>query len=140
MSEASGEPQYAAERYKEITAVATGAVDRMHELERQRAARLEDESTARQERAAEAEQQQEEVAEAVRLRWSAAMEALWSERWMRVTRMPAPDPSAAASTPEESVRSVQNAYLDLHEALGRPRWSVTSWVPKSRPGRSRDET
>ncbi|MDR7301462.1 hypothetical protein [Haloactinomyces albus] len=133
-----GEPYRAVERYKEITAMATSAVDRTHELERKRAARLEDATTARQERTAEAEQQEEQVTEAVRLRWNAAMEALWDERWMRVTRMPAPDPSAPAATPDESIHSVQAAYLDLHEALGKSRWSVTSWLPKPRR-RSRGE-
>lgn len=134
----SGEPRRAVERYKEIIGIATGAVDRTHELERKRAARLEDDTTVRQERTAEAEQQEEQVAEAVRLRWNAAMEALWAERWMRVTRMPAPDRSAPSATPEESIRSVQAACLELHAALGKPRWSPASWLSRSRRSRSEE--
>ncbi|RCW43650.1 hypothetical protein DFQ14_106128 [Halopolyspora algeriensis] len=131
----SGRPPGAVERYKEITATATDAVERMHELERKRAEQLEDEVVAGRERIAEAEQQEERVAEGVRSRWNAAMEALWDERWMRVTSIPAPDPSAPAATPEESLRSVQDASLELHEALGKPRWSVTSLLPKPRSRR-----
>lgn len=128
----SGEPEQAAARYKEITAIATGAVDRMHEHERKKVARLEDDVAAGHERIAEAEQREADVAEGVRLRWDGAMEALWNERWMRVTRMPKPDPAAPHATPEESIRAVQTAYLALRDALGKPRWSAGALLPRPR--------
>lgn len=131
----SGRFSGAVERYKELTAMATDAVDRTHELERKRAEQLEDEIAAGRERVAEAERQEERVAEGVRWRWSAAMEALWNERWMRVTSMPAPDPSAPDVAPEEALRSVQEAYLKLHEALGKSRWPAKPSLPKRRSRR-----
>lgn len=134
MSETSagGPERAAAARYKEITSVATEAVDRMHEHERKKAAGLEDEVAAGQERIEEAQRRENEVAEGVRLRWDGALEALWNERWLRVTRMPNPDPDAAPAPAEESLRAVQVAYLALHDALNKPRWSASALLPKSR--------
>ncbi|MBA8826772.1 hypothetical protein FHX42_004151 [Saccharopolyspora lacisalsi] len=133
MSEPSaGGPERAAAHYKEITSVATEAVDRTHEHERKKAAGLEDEVAAGQDRIETAQQRENEVAEGVRLRWDGALEALWNERWLRVTRMPKPDPDAAPAPAEESLRAVQVAYLALRNALDRPRWSASSLLPKSR--------
>jgi hypothetical protein len=120
----------AAVRYKEITAVAVDAAERMRRHEADKADRLTDEVAAGQERIAAAEEQKAQVAEGVRVRWSAAMEALWDERWMRVTPMPDADLSAAPATPEESIRAVQGAFLELHEALGKARWSAGSMLPR----------
>ncbi|SDO97894.1 hypothetical protein SAMN04487905_101317 [Actinopolyspora xinjiangensis] len=120
----------AAERYKEIVALATDSVDRLHELERDRIERLERELAGERERVERAEQQREQVEEGVRLRWNAALEALWEERWLRVTQLPAPDTTAEPAGAEEAIRSVQRAYLDLYEALDQGRWSAPGWIPK----------
>lgn len=117
---------HAAARYKEIAATATSAVERMHEHERSQATQLEADVEAGREQISEAEQDQELVEEAVRLRWGAAMEALYHERWLRVTSQPDPDLSAAPQPASEAIRSVQAAYVDLHEALGANRRSVLS--------------
>lgn len=116
-------------RYRELTALATSAVDRVREHERERAARLEDGLAASAERITAAEQAQQKVVDGVRIRWNAAMEALWSERWMRVTARPDPDMSAPAARAEECIRRVQAAYLELHAAVDRRSWSATSWLP-----------
>lgn len=119
----------AAERYKELVAVATDAVDRLHHRERQRAAQLEEELATEHDRLERAEQQRQQVIDGVRLRWNAAMEALWEERWMRVTRIPQPEPSARPASPEEAIKSVQQAYLELYEEINKGRRSGTGWLP-----------
>lgn len=132
----TGRHEHATARYKELTALATAAVDRVREHERERAARLEDDLAASAERIAEAEREREKVADGVRIRWNAAMEALWNERWMRVTSRPGPDSSAPAEPAEEGIRRVQSAYLELHAALAMKGRSTPSWlpVPGRRPG------
>ncbi len=111
----------AAVRYKEMTASATSAAEQMRKHEAQKSDRLNGEVVAGRERVSEAEQAEEEVAEGVRLRWNAALEALWDERWLQVTRIPDADRSASPDTADKILRKVQAAYLELHESLGKPR-------------------
>lgn len=118
----------AAVRYKEIMALADDAAQRLRRHEADRVDELTGEVATGQQRIERAEQQQEQVREGVRKRWDSAMEDLWEERWMRVTPMPGPDPAAEPATPEEPIRSVQNAYLQLREALSRRR----SFLPRRR--------
>lgn len=106
-------------RYKEIAALATDAVERMNRLERERADTLQEQATADQERLRQAQQEEEEVTHLVDLRWNNAMEELWEERWMQVTKKPAPDYSAPPAGKKELERRVQAAWLDLYHALGR---------------------
>ncbi len=135
----TGGHENAAARYKELAALATAAVDRTAEHERSRVEELEDGFRDSEARVDAAQESQDQVVEGVRLRWKAAMEALWEERWMRVTGRPDPDPSAAAAPADECIRQVQAAYLDLHGCLGRSGkgWSAPSWLP--RPGRRRTD-
>ncbi|WP_019855593.1 hypothetical protein [Actinopolyspora mortivallis] len=124
MTDGAGQqPEHAVERYKEITALVAEAVDRLNARERERAERLEEELATGQDRVELAQRQRDEVAEGVRIRWNAAKEALWEERWMRVTQLPPPDTSAEPVPAEEAIRSVQSAYMELHEAVGQRRWS-----------------
>lgn len=118
----------AALRYKEIMALADDAAQRLRRHEDDRVDELTGEVATGQQRIERAEQQQEQVREGVRKRWDSAMEDLWEERWMRVTPMPEPDLSAEPAGPEEPIRSVQNAYLRLREALSRRR----SFLPRRR--------
>lgn len=118
----------AALRYKEIMALADDAAQRLRRHEADRVDELTGEVAAGHQRIERAEQQQEQVREGVRKRWDSAMEDLWEERWMRVTPMPEPDLSAEPAGPEEPIRSVQNAYLRLREALSRRR----SFLPRRR--------
>jgi hypothetical protein len=107
----------AAIRYKELVALADAAAQRLRRHEDDRVAQLGDEVAAGHERIEQAEAQLEQVRDGVRKRWDEAMEELFNERWMRVTPMPEPDLSAEPDTPERPIRSVQNAYLRLRQAL-----------------------
>jgi hypothetical protein len=114
--------------YKELTEIATNAATRLRRLDAEKCDRLRDEVSAGQERLDEAKREQELVVEGVRKRWDSAMEELWNERWMRVTPMPEGDPAAPPASSREAIALVQAAYLELREALGKPR----SWLSQSR--------
>ncbi|MCI2423150.1 hypothetical protein MOQ72_37600 [Saccharopolyspora sp. K220] len=111
-------------RYKEITALATTAAQQLRRHERERAGELGEAVAAGRKRREAADERREQVREDVRKRWKAAMEALWDERWMRVKGMPEPDRAAPPATPEESRREVQSAYLALHDALEKRRFTA----------------
>ncbi|QUH00008.1 hypothetical protein HUO13_03550 [Saccharopolyspora erythraea] len=113
-------------RYKELSAAATTAAQRMRRHEQDKAAELEESVTRGNSRKEEADQQREQVEKDVRTRWTLALEALWDERWLKVSSLPDPDLSAPPATPEESRRAVQDAFLELHDALDKPRWSAGS--------------
>ena len=107
----------AAVRYKELVALADEAAQRLRRHEADRVEELAGEVAAGNKRIEEADAQLEQVRDGVRKRWDEAMEELFNERWMRVTPMPEPDLSAEPDTPEGPIRSVQNAYLRLRQAL-----------------------
>lgn len=119
MTEAEQVP--AAVRYKELMALADAAAQRLRRHESERVEELTGEVATGQKRIEQAEAQREQVRDGVRRRWDEAMEELWEERWMRVTPMPEPDLSAEPATPEGPIRSVQNAYLRLRQALSMRR-------------------
>lgn len=123
----------AAERYKEITALATTAAQQLRRHERERAGELGEAVAAGRQRREAADEQREQVVEDVRKRWNAAMEALWDERWMQVKGMPDPDPTAQESTPDDSRREVQAAYLAFYGSLEKPRFAASF-----RPRRKKD--
>jgi len=111
----------AAVRYKELMALADAAAQRLRRHESERVEELTGEVATGQKRIEQAEAQREQVRDGVRRRWDEAMEELWEERWMRVTPMPEPDLSAEPATPEGPIRSVQNVYLRLRQALSMRR-------------------
>ncbi|MGJ7908597.1 hypothetical protein ACOQFL_19195 [Actinopolyspora sp. H202] len=37
--------------------------------------------------------------------------------------------TAGLIDPEDAIRSVQRAYLDLYEELEQGRWSAPNWIP-----------
>lgn len=113
-------------RYKEIADAATAAAKRMTRYEADQVERLQEELPAVRQRVAEAEARRDEIVEAAQRRWRTAMEALWNERWMRVTPFPEPDGSAAPT--DRAIKEMQSAYFELHEAVTRSR----SWWPASR--------
>ena len=122
----------AADRYKEVAALATRSAKQLREHERAKAERLREEVEQGRERLATSEAEREEVVSGVRKRWDHAMEALFDEKWMRVTRMPPPDEGAEPLASSEAIRRVQASYLQLRETLGHPRWRATSWLPRRR--------
>lgn len=123
-------PLSAAARYREIAGMATSASKAMRAHENAKAKRLRDELDEVTRRTSEADEAREEIRAGARKRWELAMEALWEERWMRVTPMPGPDSSAPAADPDAAIKPVQAAYLRLREALGQPRWKPTAWLPR----------
>lgn len=114
----------AAVRYKEITSVATSAAKRMREREREKAAELQELVASGRERLEEADRVHDWTVAEVRSRWDAAMEALFEERWMKVTPLPKGSPSAAPAEAETLVNSVQRAFHELYQAVKAPRWSL----------------
>ncbi|MHA6802235.1 hypothetical protein [Salinifilum ghardaiensis] len=115
----------AAIRYKELTALAATAAERLRRHENARAAELEEAAADASRRIEEADAQLEQVRADARKRWNAALEALWHERWFQVDGgMPEPDPHAPPQSAEESRRAVQEALLELHEATAKQkrRW------------------
>ncbi|MER7013993.1 hypothetical protein ABT324_21450 [Saccharopolyspora sp. NPDC000359] len=109
-------------RYKELTALATTAAQQLRKHERARATELGEAVAAGQKRKDEAEEQRQQVVDDVRVRWKAAMEALWDERWMQVRGLPEPDRSAPPATPEDSRRHLQDAFMELYNSLEKPRF------------------
>ncbi|MHA6798253.1 hypothetical protein [Bounagaea algeriensis] len=115
----------AAIRYKELTALAATAAERLRRHENARAAQLEDTAADAPRRVDEADAQLEQVRTDARKRWNAALEALWHERWFQVDGgMPEPDPQAPPQSAEQSRQEMQQALLQLHEATARQkrRW------------------
>lgn len=111
----------AVERYRELVELATSAGSRMREHERQSAERLGEAVAAGKQRQEESAARRDEVLEDVDARWKAALGALWDERWLRSDGKPAPDPSAPDATPEQSRRALDEAFVELYDALAKPR-------------------
>lgn len=122
----------AAVRYKEITASAEAAAQRLREHEATKATRLDEEVTAARQRAEEADEQCERVTGEVNRLWNMAMSALWEERWMRVNQMPEGDPSAAPERPKQSKDRVGTAYNELSRTLKKSGWSSRSLLQRRR--------
>ncbi|QGK68611.1 hypothetical protein GIY23_02700 [Allosaccharopolyspora coralli] len=129
-------PLSAADRYREVAALATQGAQQLRDHERAKAQRLRDELPDGRARLTEAEAEHAEVVDGVRKRWDHAMDALFDEKWMQVSRMPDADSDAEPCAPSEAIRRVQVAYLELRDTLGQPGWRATSWLPR-RPWRSR---
>lgn len=125
----------AAVRYKEITATADSAAQRLRAEEAARAARLEADVVDARAAAAETDRQYDEAVDELRKRWSMAMSALWEEKWLQVTRMPAEDLTATPTTFDKAVRSAHATFLELHESLSKTKWSPASLLR----GRKREE-
>ncbi len=107
-------------RYKELADLNTEAVRRMREHNREVAEALRDKLTEVDQRLAEAIERERVARMAVRLHWEAAVEALWSERWLPVG--PQPDP-ITPSPGLDSMRAdaeVGRTYEALREALRKP--------------------
>lgn len=126
-------PLSAADRYRDVAALATHAAQQLRDHERAKAQRLRDELADGRARLAMAEAEHAEVVEGIRKRWDHAMDALFDEKWMQVSRMPDADSDAEPCEPSEAIRRVQVAYLELRETLGKARWRATSWLPRRRP-------
>ncbi|MDA3648196.1 hypothetical protein LZ318_02420 [Saccharopolyspora indica] len=107
-------------RYKELTALATTAAQKLRKHEKARAAGLSDEVAAGQQRKDAAAKELETFAAEVKTRWRIAVRLVWHEKWLKGPDMdafPEPDHSAPRVTPEKSINRIQAAHLELREAV-----------------------
>ncbi|SFS56053.1 hypothetical protein [Saccharopolyspora flava] len=111
----------AAERYRELTALATAAGKEMRKHEREIAKELGEQVAKGNQRKEESEQTRDELVSEVKGLWKAAMQVVWDERWLRSSGVPAPDRSAPDATPMESRIAVHEAYDALRTAITKPR-------------------
>jgi hypothetical protein len=109
----------ASERYKEIAGLATDAVARMREHDRERATELERELADVEQRMAQLAVQERVVRMGVQLHWEAAVEALWNERWLTIGPLPRPDEHAPEASDLYFDTEVGRTYQALEEAVGK---------------------
>ena len=121
----------AAERYRELTALATAAGKQMRKHEREVAEELGEQVAAGEARKEESEQVRDELVAEVKQRWTAAMQVVWDERWLRSSGIPAPDRDAPDATPSESRVAVHDAFEALRDAVTKPRLP-TDFLPRRR--------
>ncbi len=107
------------ERYKEITGLATEAVERMRQQDRERAAELERELVESQGWMAQIAEQERVVQLGARLHWEAAVKALWNERWLEMTPMPTPNRSVPEHDQLHFDAEVERTFQNLEAALQR---------------------
>jgi hypothetical protein len=119
----------AAERYRELTALATAAGKEMRKHEREAAEKLGERVATGNQRKEESEQVRDELVAEVKQRWTAAMQVVWDERWLRSSGIPTPDRSAPDATPSESRLAVHEAFEALRDAIAKPRLP-TAFLPR----------
>ncbi|TDC95766.1 hypothetical protein E1161_02935 [Saccharopolyspora aridisoli] len=111
----------AAERYRELTALATAAGKEMRKHERDSAEELGEKVAAGKQRTEESEKTRDELVVEVKQRWTAAMQVVWDERWLRSSGLPAADRKAPDASPSESRLAVHEAFENLRDAITKPR-------------------
>ena len=113
------EPIGAVERYKEITGWIGDAVHDMREQDSERSdvltTRLENAMEATNEMLTRADESMSRIDEF----WQRAVGELFHERWMKVTPIPRPDPSAPARPLEFYEAEVEQAFEALIDAIRR---------------------
>jgi hypothetical protein len=115
----AGRRSSAVERYKELAGLATEAVDRMRRRDADRVAELDQALRDSQQRMALVAEQERVVRMGVRLHWEAAVEALWDERWMSVSPLPAPDESVPDLGQLHFDSELERTYQVLEDALSK---------------------
>lgn len=109
----------AARRYKEITGGMTAAHARLRRADSEKAgvlaARLAEIDAAME----AASQRADLTALGVGLQWEAALESLWSEDWMTLAPLPAPDPNVSPGDLDYLDAVVAQRYEALAEAVRR---------------------
>ncbi|WP_016697742.1 hypothetical protein [Actinoalloteichus spitiensis] len=113
------EPTSAADAYKEICGLVTDAVDRLRERDEQRAEQLRAELLAAEQRREAAAEREHVTRWTARLRWEAAVELLWDQRWLRMTPLPRPDRSTPYTDLDACGHEVDAAFEELKSSLER---------------------
>jgi crotonobetainyl-CoA:carnitine CoA-transferase CaiB-like acyl-CoA transferase len=114
---AEPEARSAVERYKEIIGSIDEAVGAMRAQDQARVADLIARLVESQNRMADVIDREKVVELGARLHWESAVEALWDERWMRVSPMPGPDETAPARDQREYITAMDLAYQVLEDSL-----------------------
>lgn len=113
----------AGHRYKEITGRATDAIAAYRRDNERLLADLTERLAEAQAAIDEAERTRAEVEKAVDMRWDSVLEALFSERWLRMGTRPVADDTRRSDTDlREHKRELQRAFDELHAASRRQGW------------------
>lgn len=111
----------AAREYKAVVAGITAAADGLRERDRDRAAELTRDLLDLEDVMARAEERAALTRLGVDLHWEQALEALWSESWMTLRPMPAPDATADPADLDMLDAEVAQRLAALLEAIRRRR-------------------
>jgi hypothetical protein len=114
---AEPETRSAVERYKEIIGSIDEAVEAMRAQDQAHVADLVARLSESQDRMADVIDREKIVKLGAQLHWESAVEALWDERWMRVSPMPKADETAPARDQREYNAAMDVAYQALEESL-----------------------
>lgn len=114
----------AAERYRELTALATAAGKEMRKQERDSAKELGDAVAVGTKRKEESEETRDKLVAEFKGLWKSAMQIVWDERWLRSSGVPAADRSAPDATPSQSRQEAHEALEALRDAIAKPRLSL----------------
>lgn len=112
----------AAREYKEVLAGITAAVAALRERDRQRAAGLSRELVSLEDDMLRAGERAGLTRLGVELHWEAALEALWTESWMKLRPRPRPDPRADSADLAALDAEVEQRSAELQEAVRRRRF------------------
>ncbi|AOS65791.1 hypothetical protein [Actinoalloteichus hymeniacidonis] len=123
----------AAERYKELCGTATGALSAMRAHDRELATRLRDTCATAREDVLDSAERERVTRLIVRLRWEAAVEALWDERWLPMTPLPRPAAVSQRYDLGACELDIDRAFDRLEEALRRRRLFELPTRSRSRP-------
>ncbi|HEX4703637.1 MAG TPA: hypothetical protein VH352_16025 [Pseudonocardiaceae bacterium] len=110
----------AVRRYKELAEQNTEAVRHMREQNRVVAEVLRQRLTQVDRELAEATEREQVARMGVRLHWEAAVDALWSERWLQVGPQPDPVEPPPDLDALHADAEVGRTYDALREALQKP--------------------
>lgn len=110
-----------ARAYKEVILGLTAAADALRERDRERVAALEQRLVELEEALAAAQERARTSQEQATSRWAKALDALWSEAWLKMRPLPRPDRWADPAELDELDAAVVRCADELHDALHK-RW------------------
>lgn len=121
MSGGEGGAADPARRYKEVMLGLTAAADALRVQDEERVAALRERLQALEEELAAAEDRARRSQTEALSRWAKALDALWSESWLKMRPLPRPDTWADPAELDELDARVVRCSEALHQVL-RQRW------------------
>lgn len=112
----------AAREYQDVIAGLSAAADALRERDRERAAELAGRLVELDDAMVRAVERAALTRLGVDLRWEAALEALWTESWLRLR--PRPDPPEAAGDLDALDAAVEARSAELQAAVRRRRFGL----------------